>query len=179
MTWNTPITWLVDQLVTESDLNEQVRDNLNYLKGRVDTPATAHYTLTETTDYSTSSLTFVDVDNVKLALTLNTNGGDVLVSFFGAIYAPNTQENAVYFDVAVNGVRRGGDEGVIMVASKNGSGLTIQTGTFAFTLLVTGLSAGTHTFKLQWRVLQYPMSLRSGGTTPYNVRSQFWVREVS
>jgi len=29
--WTPPITWLVDQLVTESDLNQQVRDNLEFL----------------------------------------------------------------------------------------------------------------------------------------------------
>ncbi|MBC6935320.1 MAG: hypothetical protein DWB42_05730 [Chloroflexi bacterium] len=29
--WTPPITWLVDQLVTEQDLNEQVRDNLEFL----------------------------------------------------------------------------------------------------------------------------------------------------
>ncbi len=29
--WTPPLTWLVDQLVTEQDLNEQVRDNLEFL----------------------------------------------------------------------------------------------------------------------------------------------------
>ncbi len=29
--WTPPITWLVDQLVTEADLNQQVRDNLEFL----------------------------------------------------------------------------------------------------------------------------------------------------
>ena len=30
--WNTPLTWQVDQLVTEADLNSQLRDNLRFLK---------------------------------------------------------------------------------------------------------------------------------------------------
>lgn len=29
--WTPPITWLVDQLVTEADLNQQLRDNLEFL----------------------------------------------------------------------------------------------------------------------------------------------------
>ena len=29
--WTTPITWNVDQLVTNTDLNQQLRDNLDYL----------------------------------------------------------------------------------------------------------------------------------------------------
>lgn len=29
--WTPPITWVVDQLVTEADLNQQVRDNLEFL----------------------------------------------------------------------------------------------------------------------------------------------------
>lgn len=36
MAWTTPKTWTIGELVTASDLNEQVRDNLNHLKLAVD-----------------------------------------------------------------------------------------------------------------------------------------------
>ena len=36
MAWNTPITWDVDQIVTNTNLNEQIRDNLTYLKAAWD-----------------------------------------------------------------------------------------------------------------------------------------------
>jgi len=36
MAWTTPVTWAIGQLVTASDMNAQVRDNLNHLKVLVD-----------------------------------------------------------------------------------------------------------------------------------------------
>jgi len=36
MPWHEPITWLFQQLVTERDLNEQIRDNLRVLKAPID-----------------------------------------------------------------------------------------------------------------------------------------------
>jgi len=108
MPWHTPITWQVNQLVTDTDLNEQVRDNLSYLKQRVDTPASAQYTLNESTDYTTSSSSFVDVDAVRLALTLYTSGSAVLVGFYGTFSASGTTDTLCYLDVALDGVRIGG-----------------------------------------------------------------------
>jgi hypothetical protein len=32
MPWHDPITWLFQQLVTERDMNEQIRDNMRVLK---------------------------------------------------------------------------------------------------------------------------------------------------
>lgn len=40
MAWTTPITWTASQLVDEDDLNQQVRDNLNYLVGELPKRAT-------------------------------------------------------------------------------------------------------------------------------------------
>ena len=37
MAWTTPLTWAVGQLVTASQMNTHVRDNLNYLKGAAGT----------------------------------------------------------------------------------------------------------------------------------------------
>ncbi len=34
MTWTDPLTWETEQVVSASDLNTHLRDNLNYLKGR-------------------------------------------------------------------------------------------------------------------------------------------------
>lgn len=36
MAWTTPRTWTIGQLVSATDLNEQIRDNLNHLKLAVD-----------------------------------------------------------------------------------------------------------------------------------------------
>ena len=81
MTWNTPLTWQVDQLVTEADLNSQLRDNLRFLKD----PPTDFISLDEEQDYASTSDEFVDVDRQKLALSVTTAGGDLLVVFFGML----------------------------------------------------------------------------------------------
>lgn len=179
MSWHTPITWQVNQLVTDVDLNEQVRDNLSYLKQRVDAPASAQYTLNESSDYSTASTTFIDVDAARLALTLQTSGSAVLVGFYGTFSAASTADTLCYLDVALDGVRIGGDDGLAVIARKNGSGSSLQHGTLSFTALVPTLSAGEHTFKLQWRVSGGTMILRAGaGSSGMDVHPQFWVREI-
>ncbi len=42
MAWKTPITWATGVVVTETMLNEQVRDNENYLKAHVDATSGVH-----------------------------------------------------------------------------------------------------------------------------------------
>lgn len=180
MPWRNPITWQVNQLVTETDLNEQVRDNLSYLKERVDTPSSAQILLNESSDYTTISTSYVDVDATKLALTITTRGNAVMVGFFGTVSAGTAVESIAYFDVAVDGVRVGGDDGLTLVARKNGSGGSLAHDSVSFVLLIPTLSAGDHTFKLQWKISGSSMILRAGtGTTGLDVHPQFWVREVS
>ncbi len=166
--WTTPKTWNIGELVTAADLNAQLRDNLSALKN----PPSAHYTLNETANYQTTSTVFVDVDSTKLKFTLNTNGGDVMVHFHGVLNGPYGSTLG-YLDVAVDGVRVGGADGIIGKVIFGGE-------TFAFTVLVRGLSAGEHTFALQWKVNQdYALLYAGAGTASYDMRPQFWAREVS
>ena len=169
--WTTPKTWAIGELVRASDLNAQLRDNLSALKD----PPSAHYTLDETADYQTTSTVFVDVDSTNLSFTLSTNGGDVLVHFDGTLRSGGTGIG-VALDVAIDGVRLGGDEGLVVMYS--------STGVMSFTRLVSGLSAGEHTFVLQWRAFNasspyIPKMYTGAGTSGYDVHPQFWVREVS
>ncbi len=166
MAWTTPKTWSVDELLTAADLNEQLRDNMNALKS----PPSAEYTLNEASDYSTSSTTFVDVDGTNLALTVNTNGGDVMVHFHGVI---NSSGNRVYLDVDVDGSRVAGDDGIT-------GGYFSNRMPISFTRLLTGLSAGEHTFTLQWKVSGGSATMFAGaGSANEDWHPQFWVREVS
>lgn len=179
MTWHTPITWQVDQLVTEADFNAQIRDNLEYLKGRIDSPETRSFHMNQTSDYATTSTEFVDIDPVNLAFTLNTNGGDVLFSFFGVVAVSGTVDINVCFDLLIDGARIGGDAGIAYVSCKGGSGASLSNGFIALTFLVRGLVAGTHNLRLQWRVTGQSATLRAGASGPSsNVRSQCWVREL-
>ena len=163
-TWRTPITWSVGQLVTATNLNEQVRDNLEFLK----TPPTALYNVNQGSDYTTTSTSFADVDATNLALTITTAGGDVLIGFMG--YAGGTAR--VYFDVLIDGVRMAGDDGFL--ASVNAANTPVT-----LVALKQGLAPGNHTFKLQWKVNSGSATLYAGaGTSGLDTHPQFFVREV-
>lgn len=167
--WTTPKTWAVDELVTASALNTHLRDNLNALK----TPPSAHYECNEASDYTTSGTSFADVDATNLALTITTNGGDVLVHFHGLV---SNTVGRVFLDVyeSDGAARIAGDDGMIR------SGLNGEAETLTFTRLITGLSAGEHTFKLQWKVNTGTGTLYAGaGSTNADVHPQFWAREMS
>jgi hypothetical protein len=92
--------------------------------------------------YSTTSATFVDIDPVALSITLTFTGSKALISF-AAVY--NSSATAPGFDLLIDGVRVG-------AASTTGIGGGVQGAAFvSFTYLATGLSAGSHTFKIQYR----------------------------
>ena len=141
--WTTPATWQVDQLVTNNDLNEQVRDNLEYLLS----PNHERIVRDNSGDYSiTNVTTFQDIDTTNLSITLVTHGGPVLVHLGGTYEFGG---NGGYFDIAIDGNR---------VGSSYTKGLKAVDGHSAgdvlgvdILLLLTGLAAGTYTLRPQWR----------------------------
>lgn len=168
MVWTTPQTWTA-ALVTVAEFNEQIRDNLDALKD----PPSDKYLVNEGSDYSTSSTSYVNVDATDLALTITTFGGDIVVHFHGTV---NNSGAGSYFDVDVDGVRYGGDDGIIRVIGGIGS----QTSATSFTILIEGLSAASHTFTLQWRVVGGTATMYAGaGTSGLDLHPEMWVREVS
>lgn len=78
-TWTDPRTWVDLDLVTAADLNEQVRDNLLWLKER----PIANESDFDGTFFNTTSSTWQDT-GADAALT--TTGGRVLVVAFGGVY---------------------------------------------------------------------------------------------
>jgi hypothetical protein len=173
MSWTEPKTWTNEPLVA-GDLNTHLRDNLEALKE----PPTAHYELNESADYSVTSTSFVNVDGTKLSLTISTSGGDVMLAFHGFVRA-GTNSDTLYFDVEMDGARIGGDDGII-AAMRAASGGTPTRIPVSFVRLVTSLAAGSHTFKLQWKVSGGTGELYAGaGTSGVDLHPQFWVREVS
>lgn len=143
--WTTPITWNVDQLVTNTDLNEQLRDNLDYLLSpnheRILRDNSGTYSLTNVT-------TFQDIDATNLSIDLETHGGPVWVHFQAIAYTSGTAVLG-YFDIAVDGTRIGTafTLGLATVNSSDGN----ERRPTSISLLLTGLSAGTHTIRPQWR----------------------------
>ncbi len=165
MAWTQPRTWNVGELVTADLLNTHLRDNLNALK---DPPTGA---VSASADYSTTSASFVYVDEPTLAHTLVTGGGDVLVVFFGAVLHNSAAAAYVALDVEVNGSRLGGaTNGLLYLRVPQNIILPV-----ALTYLHMTLPAGTHTFKLMWRTTAATASLLHSSS---DYRPQFWVREV-
>lgn len=130
------------------------------------------YTPNEGSDYTTTSTSFVDVDATNLALTITTTGGDVEVHFDGNAYNASLTEQ-IFFDVDVDGTREGLDDGFIYIITNSGKQPS-------FTRLITGLSAASHTFKLQWKTTASTATIPAGaGSAGSDVHPQFWVREIS
>ncbi len=161
MAYTAPVNFVSGNPLLETELN-LLQDNFRALKD----PPSDNYVLNEVSDYTTTSTTFVDVDATNLALTILTTGGDVLVHFHGV-----GTDAVILFDVDVDGVRDGGDDGFTRLTT---------VGPMSFTRLIAGLSAASHTFKLQWRVVAGTGTLYAGaGTSNADVHPQFWAREVS
>ena len=120
---------------------------------------------------TTTSATFVDVDASAFSVTLTTRTGSVLI--IGALLHCSNSANAVAvrFDVDLDGSREGGTLYGLSSLWLPALG-TIQHGHFVY--VKTGLSAGSHTFKLQW--------LTTGGTATLaanaNMPTKFFVVEV-
>jgi len=94
--------------------------------------------------YSSSSTVWVNIDTTNLSLTLQTSGGPVLCVVQLMIGTLGTG-NWVYFDITVDGLRQSGCDYGLAAGQTNGS--------ISLHLLVDSLSAGSHTFRLQWRGL--------------------------
>lgn len=60
MAWTTPQTWSVLEQLTAAKMNEQLRDNMDYLKTAVDNTFT--YNEDRTGSITTTSTTYVDID---------------------------------------------------------------------------------------------------------------------
>ncbi len=157
MAWTTPKTdWTTGELVAPSDMNA-VGENLTVLKN----PAMAVYTTTTDINAHTNS-EFADVDSTNLNLAITTEGGDVLAHFDG-VMVRGSRDTESCLDIAVDGLRISGDQGLMRVKVED------EYISQSFTRVIQNLDAGTHSFKLQWK-------------NPNHVRlyagAQFWVREI-
>ncbi|MCY4071256.1 MAG: hypothetical protein OXG60_08145 [Chloroflexi bacterium] len=162
MAWTKPKTdWNNGELVTAENMNA-VGENLAALR-----EPSANQIAVYTTPHDIIGHTdaFADVDSNNLNLTLVTTGRDVLVHFHGFLNRTLGSNVDTYFDVDVDGNLQGNTYGV------TGIRVTSVGMPVAFTRLVQGLSAGSHTFKLKWR------NRRDRGSRLLR-SAQFWVREI-
>jgi len=144
MAWTTPDTFVAGQVVSASDLNEQIRDNMNYV--HAGKPATV-IARNNVGVYSTSSGSFANIDGTNLKATITTTTGRVALFFVGSFYADNPAR-LLSLDCTIDGTRW-------MSAYTNGMGKeTLDTNARIITLAMmkTGLSVGSHEFIMQWKV---------------------------
>ncbi len=169
MAWTDPKTWSSEPL-TSVDLNTYMRDNQNHLKDRLDSGVDS--IVSAANEYSTTSTEFVDVSASKLSLALTTHCGAVLLGFTGTVQA-KINHGSVAFNVAVDGLDYVADDGITR-CTVSFSHDTRRHKPVSFVMLITGLSAGAHTFRLRWKVF--------GGNTAYmdvvNLHPQFWAKEI-
>lgn len=164
--WTLPRTWATGEIVTAAQLNTHLRDNLEYLKQRDETPHN-HFTCSSSTPYTTTSTAFADVDAAGLSGTLITTGGPLLIGIAGSWKSSGTGID-VCLDVSINGARIGHAT----------YGVTFMQSIAANTYLpvawsqVRALAAGTYALKLQWRTSSGTLSLG-----PYSA-AQFYAVEL-
>ncbi|MCS6836119.1 MAG: hypothetical protein NZ750_08905 [Anaerolineae bacterium] len=175
MPWHAPITWQVDQLVTEGDLNAQIRDNMLYLKGRADRALVS--ALPISLDISTSSTQWSDIQADTLSIGMVTAGGPVLLGFSGVFSTTSTAETVVQLDFSVDGLRYVGGEGLAVANVRSGV-ITLQHDHVLMQALVMNLAAGSHTFRPQWRLASgVSVLLRGGNTAGAQFRPHLWAIE--
>jgi hypothetical protein len=161
--WTLPRTWATGEIVTAAQLNTHLRDNLDYLKLREDTPLN-HFTCTSSTAYTTTSSTFTDMDSAGLTGTLVTTGGPVLIGAAMSWKSSGTSID-VCLDVAINGARIGhATYGVTMMQSVAANLLLPVAWS-----QVRALAAGAYALKLQWRTSSGTLSAGPTGTQFYAV----------
>jgi hypothetical protein len=160
MPWTTPATFTAGQIIGASDLNTQLRDNLNFLNsGRGYASA---YQATGT-DYSLSvATTWTSIDTANLALTFTTQSGRVwLEAAFELDQSAGASD--VSFDWLNNNtsVRSANNNVGTARAVVGGAFSTGVVGNWKVPALFTGLTPGTlYTFYLQYYKNSGTVSLR-------------------
>lgn len=97
-----------------------------------------------TGNLTTTSGTFVDATG--LTLTVTTGANRVLVGFIGTLFIAALGQGCAV-DLAIDGTRQGGTAGLVQQAGPNAGGYQED---MSFTYLTAVLTAGSHTFKIQY-----------------------------
>ena len=158
MPWTTPITWSNSAIVGQSQLNEQIRDNLNFLRApSFSMISTAH---TAAAKITASASTAIPI-TAGISATLTTYGGDLNVCFKAKL----TGAGYAIFNLEYNGTA--------YTDRPSGITNTFQNEEVSFNVWVTGLASGSNSFVPTWKS-------PGGGTMGIDASSynlEFWVRE--
>lgn len=145
MGWTTPNTVAANDAISAANHNTYIRDNLLYLFSQ---RAIATVNYSHSADYTTTSTSFTAVDTTNLRLTATIRSGRALLSVSCEWFVTYTAGYKIYADILVDGTTRlGGTNGIIAWENKNSN-----SDRCSFLYPATGLSDGSHTFDLCWKV---------------------------
>jgi hypothetical protein len=114
-------------------------------------------------DLTTTSTTFVDMDATNLNLSITTNGGDVLVVWYGT-FQNNAATAKIQIDFSVDGTDVGtGGAGILRDAYNTASSPQAM----GFAHIITGLSVASHTFKMRWKTTSGTATLKASGSEAF------------
>lgn len=148
MAWTTPATWTAGQIVNASDLNTQIRDNENYLLNGI---ARANLVRVGGANYTTASVTMVDVDAANLILTLaSVASGRIKAEATFSIFGSSAGAIGGFFDLIMDSTTRSGGGGNIGSSYCISGAINVVDRFITVVGEWTGLSAGSHNVKLQW-----------------------------
>ncbi len=151
--WIDPREWVVGEGITATKLNE-ISESINYVH---DKPKSIVTIFGSGADLTTTSTTIVAVDDAQFTLSLQVIAGEsVVVALVVDTTGSTTNINPVY-DVII--------DDTTYVSSNTATPLTAGlwtrytptaatsvSGLPAAPVIITGLVAGVHTFKLRWKV---------------------------
>lgn len=159
MAWTTPKTW-VSEVLTSNDMNTYLSDNTQYLYDEL-TATVVKQIDTQTTEYSTTSTTSVAIDATDLNVTLTLSGDkDVMITFAGQVYS--TGNTTAVFELLAAGV-------TYNIVSATLAGPERKNASHSF--IISGLSAGSQTFRPLWRTSNgTEIKMLAGSTKHFAVR---------
>ncbi len=149
--WTTPRTWTTGELVTAAIMNTHIRDNLNALFS----PVTGVSTIT--TDITTTSTSFEYATGLSVTLT---TAGDTVLAILTGTFGGSASSVSVFLDIHDGSTLLGGTDG--LVQWKRGTNAIENNASFSH--IVTGLTPGSNTIKIQWKV--------SSGTGTFHATNQ-------
>lgn len=160
--WTTPRTWNIGEIVTAGQMNTQVRDNLDFLKARSETPMN-YVSKVFAQQFATTSTQYVDLAPGYYSI-LNTSGAPVLITISGAWKNPVVGAECC-FDFMIDSQRIG--DAIYGTFFMQSWGDRYQSFSWS---TIRPLAAGAHAFMPQWRA--------STGTLSTLLTTSFYVLEL-
>lgn len=168
--WTTMTDRSAGDVISEADW-DAFQGNIEYLLN----PNADLNIVDNSGEYSTTNTSFEDIHATDFACTITTNGGPALVYFIGTNSATTGPAN-IRYDIDVDGTRHGNafSEGM----SYRNAGATDDVASVMFAVVIDSLSAGSHTFKMQWKVDANQGDLYSGTGSGLDIGAFFGAIEI-